>query len=41
MAMAEFDPFWIANTLLAALVVSEMVTAVAKLVYYRRSVWGR
>jgi hypothetical protein len=36
LAMAEMDWFWIANILLAGLVLSEVVTSVAKLVYYRR-----
>lgn len=36
LAMAEVESFWVANTLLAGLVLSEVVTSVAKLVYYRR-----
>ncbi len=36
LAMAEIHWFWIANTLLAGLVLSEVVTSITKLVYYRR-----
>ncbi|MGF1617528.1 MAG: hypothetical protein ACFCU2_06915 [Acidimicrobiia bacterium] len=36
MAMAEFDYFWIANTILLGLVLSEVVAGGAKLIYYRR-----
>ncbi len=36
LAMVEVDFFWIANVLLAGLVLSEVVTSVAKLVFYRR-----
>ncbi len=36
LAMAEFDYFWIANTILLGLVLSEVVASVAKLIYYRR-----
>ncbi len=36
LAMAEFDYFWIANTILLGLVLSEVMAGVAKLVYYRR-----
>lgn len=38
LAMAEYEPFWIANALLAGLVLSEMVSGVAKLMFYRRAV---
>lgn len=38
LAMAEYEPFWIANALLAGLVLSEIVTSASKLVYYRRAV---
>lgn len=38
LAMAEFETFWIANALLAGLVLSEVVTSVAKLIYYRRAI---
>jgi hypothetical protein len=37
LAMAEFDYFWIANTILLGLVLSEVVAGAAKLVYYRRA----
>ena len=36
LAMAEFDHFWIANAILLALVLSEIVASVAKLALYRR-----
>lgn len=35
LAMAEFDQFWIANAILLAMVLSEVVTGAAKLVLYR------
>jgi hypothetical protein len=38
LAVAELDFFWIANVLLAGLVLSEVASGVAKLVYYRRMV---
>jgi hypothetical protein len=38
MAIAEVEPFWIANVLLAAMVLSEVVTSVAKLIMYRATV---
>jgi hypothetical protein len=38
LAMAEADTFWIANVLLAGMVLSEIVTSVARLVFYRRGV---
>lgn len=37
LAMAEVDYFWIANTILLGLVLSEVVAGVAKLIFYRRS----
>lgn len=37
LAMAEFDYFWIANTILLGLVLSEVVAGSAKLIYYRRT----
>lgn len=37
LAMAEFDYFWIANTILLGLVLSEVVAGSAKLVLYRRT----
>ncbi len=37
LAMGEFEHFWIANTLLAGLVLSEVVTSIAKAVYYRQT----
>jgi hypothetical protein len=37
LAMAEFDYFWIANTILLGLVLSEVVAGAAKLIYYRRT----
>lgn len=36
LAMLEFHQFWIANTLLAALVLSELVSCACKIVLYRR-----
>jgi hypothetical protein len=36
MAMVEFDYFWIANTLLAGLVLAELTAMVTRLVLYRR-----
>lgn len=36
LAMADVDQFWIANTILAGLVMSELVSAGTKLVLYRR-----
>lgn len=38
LAMAELETFWIANALLAGLVLSEIVSGVAKLVLYRRAI---
>ena len=37
LAMAEFDYFWIANTVLLGLVLSEVVAGAAKLILYWRS----
>lgn len=37
-AMLEFDYFWIANTLLASLVLAELTAMVTRLVLYRRGV---
>ena len=39
LAMAEAEPFWIANVLLLGLVVSELVAGVTKVVLYRRGFW--
>lgn len=36
MAMAEVEPFWIANVLLLGLVASELVAGAVKVVLYRR-----
>jgi len=36
LAMAEFQPFWIAHALLAGLVISELVSGAAKMYCYRR-----
>lgn len=36
LAMAEFEQFWIANALLLGLVLSEITSAVTKIVLYRR-----
>lgn len=36
MAMAEFEYFFVANTILAGLVLSEIVSGVTKIVLYRR-----
>lgn len=36
LAMAEFDPFWIANAIFLAGVVSSMTAAAVKIVAYRR-----
>lgn len=36
MAMADVEPFWIANALLLGLVVSELVSGATKVVLYRR-----
>lgn len=36
LAMADIDQFWIANTILAGLVLSELISAGTKLVLYRR-----
>lgn len=38
MAMFEIDHFWIANALLAGLVLSELVAGVTKVVRYRRGI---
>jgi hypothetical protein len=38
LATSEVDNFWIANVLLAAMVLSEIITAVSKLVLYRWAV---
>ena len=37
LAMAESDYFWIANTILLGLVLSEVVAGGAKFIYYRRT----
>ncbi|MDH3462035.1 MAG: hypothetical protein OEM32_00165 [Acidimicrobiia bacterium] len=39
LAMAETESFRLANTLFADLVLSEIVTSVAKLAYFRRMAW--
>jgi len=38
MAMVEYQYFWIAQTLLAALVLAEMTSGVVKVLHYRRGV---
>lgn len=38
MAMLEMDSFWVANAILAGLVLSELVSAGVKIVLYRRGI---
>jgi len=39
LAMAEIEYFWIAHAALGVLVLSELVTSVAKVIVYRRGFW--